>query len=232
MFASCDKNTSVKFDIPQVGNITFTECNNGIHNAMEPAFPYVDVTFTSNGVSITHYNLDVNCAFDTVLVTPTYENGILTISEQGEPNNANCICSTDVSYTISGISEENIDKIVINGEVVWTANQESANLLIGKWHTSDNNSGNNDTIHFTADMRVEDYFMFVHTAMYPASSYYFTYSLTENTVTITSYQPENAEFSETFNYILNGNLLTIKGFSNPFSITEEARTDVHFTKIE
>ena len=123
MFASCEKGTSGEIDTPKVSNITFTECDDGIHNTMEPAFPYVDVKFTSNGVSITHYNLVVNCAFDTVLITQTFENGVLTIIEQGQPNNANCVCSTDVSYTISGISEEDIDEIVINGEVVWTANQ-------------------------------------------------------------------------------------------------------------
>ena len=104
--------------------------------------------------------------------------------------------------------------------------------LVGKWVTSDYNSVHNDTIHFTADMRIEDYFIFLHTTMYPASSYYFTYFLTENTVEITSYQPENEKFSEIFKYVLNGNSLTIKGFSNPFSYTKEIRSDVHFTKIE
>ena len=104
--------------------------------------------------------------------------------------------------------------------------------LVGKWVTSDYNSGHNDTIHFTTDMRVEDYFIFVHTAMYAASSYYFTYFLTKNTVEITIHQPENEEISEIFKYILNGNSLTIKGFSNPFSLTEEGRRDVHFTRIE
>ena len=104
--------------------------------------------------------------------------------------------------------------------------------LVGKWVTSDYNSSYNDTIHFTADMLVEDYFIFVHTTMYPASLYYFIYSLTGNIIEITSHQPEKAEFSETFEYILNGNSLTIKGFSNLFSDTLETRSDVHFTRIE
>lgn len=106
------------------------------------------------------------------------------------------------------------------------------NSIVGKWVTSDNNSIHNDTIFFTSNLRIEDYFMFTHTAMHPASSYYFTYTLIGNKIKITSYQPESAEFSETFEYIINGNLLEIKGFSNPFSLTNEARTDVHFTKIE
>jgi len=127
IFASCEKGASDEVNTSQVSNITFTGCDDGIHNTMEPAFPYVDVKFTSNGVHITHYNLVVNCAFDTVLVTQTFENGVLTITAQGEPNSANCICRTDVSYTISGISQNEIEKIVINGEVVWSANLQPEN---------------------------------------------------------------------------------------------------------
>lgn len=106
------------------------------------------------------------------------------------------------------------------------------NSIIGKWVTTDYNSAHNDTIHFTADKRVEDYFLFAHTALFPVSSYYYTYTLTENNIKITSHQPESNEFSETFEYLINGNSLTIKRFSNPFSITQEVRTDVHFTKID
>jgi len=121
MFASCEKVASDEVDAPQVSNITFTGCDDGIHNTMGIASPYVDVKFTSTGVHITHYNFVVNCAFDTVLVTQTFENGVLTITVQGEPNTANCVCRTDVSYTISGIWENEIEKIVINGKVVWGA---------------------------------------------------------------------------------------------------------------
>jgi len=229
MFASCEKDTFVEVDTPQVNNLTFGECID-VTRYLPPA--KFSAEFTNEGVNITHYLLNVNCAFDTVLITPNLENGVLNIIEQGDPNNANCICQTNVSYTISGVSEQDVDRIVINGEVAWTANQQPENSLIGKWVTSDYNSGHNDTIHFTADMRVEDYFMFLHPILYPASSYYFTYSLTGNIIEITSHQPERAEFSETFEYVLYGNSLTIKSFSNPFSFTKEARTDVHFTKIE
>lgn len=105
-------------------------------------------------------------------------------------------------------------------------------LIVGKWITSDNNAGHNDTIHFTEEMRVEDYFVFTHSTMYSASSYYYTYSLTENVITITSYQPEETELSESFNYLLDKNSLTIKGFSNPFSATQEGRSDVHFRRVK
>lgn len=110
--------------------------------------------------------------------------------------------------------------------------ETSVNSIVGKWVTSGNNSMRNDTIYFTSSMRVEDYFKFAHTTLYPASSYYFTYSLIGNDIKITSHQPENTEYSETFHYILNGNSLKIKAFSNPFSLTNETRTDVHFTRIQ
>ena len=106
--------------------------------------------------------------------------------------------------------------------------------IVGKWFTSDFNSQHNDTIHFTANMRVEDYFMFSYTDIniYPDNSFYFTYFLTENTIKITSHHPEIDEFSETFEYLLHGDSLTLRGFSNPFSMTQEARSDVHFIRIE
>jgi hypothetical protein len=127
----------------QVSNITFTGCDTGVHNAMEPLFHYVDVKFTSNGVLITHHNLVVNCAFDTVLVTQTFENGVLTITAQGEPNSANCVCITDVSYTISGISENEIDKIVINGTSVWASKSNcDKNVIISA--TEFENAPNDD----------------------------------------------------------------------------------------
>lgn len=110
--------------------------------------------------------------------------------------------------------------------------EDTENYIVGKWVTSDNNSIHNDTIFFTSGLRAEDYFMFPHTTMHPTSSYYFTYTLMGNKIKITSHQPESTEFSETFEYLINGNLLEIKKFSNPFSLTNEARTDVHFTKVE
>ncbi|MCZ2102112.1 MAG: lipocalin family protein [Chitinophagales bacterium] len=108
----------------------------------------------------------------------------------------------------------------------------SGTSIVGKWVTSDYNAGHNDTITFTSSMRVEDYFIFSHTTLYPASSYYYTYSLTDNKITITSHQPEIEAYSEIFEFILNGNSLKIKGFSNPFSLSNEARADVNFTKIK
>jgi hypothetical protein len=106
------------------------------------------------------------------------------------------------------------------------------NSLLGKWVAADYNSVHNDVIYFTAGMRVEDYFVRVTTTLHHSSSYYFTYVSTGNTVKIVSHQPETEAFSETFEYVLNGNSLIIKGFSNPFSATQEVRTDVRFTRAK
>lgn len=122
--------------------------------------------------------------------------------------------------------------VVVSAVFSGCSKEETADSIVGKWVTSDYNSNHNDTIHFTSTMRVEDYFLFAHTAKYPADSYYFTYSLSGNTIKITSHQPESTEYTETYEYAINGNSLKIKGFSNPFSATLEARFDVNFTKVK
>jgi hypothetical protein len=71
-------------------------------------------------------------------VAQNLQNGVLNITETGEPNNANCICTTDVSYSISGIAEIDIATITINGEVVWTANYCDDSLVSETWVSVDN----------------------------------------------------------------------------------------------
>lgn len=110
--------------------------------------------------------------------------------------------------------------------------EPSVDSIVGKWVSSNNNSIHNNTIYFTSSKRVEDYFIFAHKALYEESSYYFTYSLIGNDIEITNHQPDRAEYSETFHYISEGNSLKIKGFSNPFSLTNEEKTDVHFTRVK
>lgn len=123
---------------------------------------------------------------------------------------------------------------LVSLSLFWGCKKEATvkSSIVGKWVTSNKNSIHNDTINFTSGMKVEDYFIFAHTTLHSSDSYYFTYSLTENNIKITSHQPESAEFSEIFEYTINGNLLTIKRFSNPFSLTNEAKTDVNFKKVE
>ena len=108
--------------------------------------------------------------------------------------------------------------------------------LVGRWVTSDYHAGDSDLLVFTEDFYVQEYFSYIFAnqvipAMYTAP--YVTYSLSGNNITFTLHYSYPAEkIDETFKYILNKNSLTIKGFSNPFSITEELRHDVCFTRTE
>ena len=219
---------------PQVSNVSFTPCQQT--KASTEHADRVDVEFTNGGVKITHCNFSVTCDFTAVNVTHTFVNGVLNITQQGSPNQANCICYTDVSYTISGISQNEVNVIFINGVQVYCYNNKAENPLVGKWLASGshiNYAGIRDTIIFTEDFYVQQYFDYIpHNHMYPPPVY--TYSLLDDNITfIVHYPPypNGEKMSETFKYALNGNSLIIKGFSNPFSDSEEARSDVHFTKI-
>jgi hypothetical protein len=114
---SCEK----KEQEPQVSDVSFTPCQQSILKS-DSLSDKVDVEFTNNGVKITHYNFAVTCDFTTVDVTHTFVNGVLNITQQGSPNQANCICYTDVSYTINGISQNEVNVIFINGVQVYCHN--------------------------------------------------------------------------------------------------------------
>ena len=116
---SCEKRAQES----QVSGVSFTPCQQGIlrSNSLSDR---VDVEFTDNGVHITHYNFAVTCDFTTVNVTHTFVNGVLNITQQGFPNQARCICYTDVSYTINKISQNEVNVIFINGVQVYCHNDE------------------------------------------------------------------------------------------------------------
>jgi len=114
---SCVKNEQES----QVLSVRFTPCQqtkatNDGHSLLD----WVEVEFTSEGVKITYYNFGVTCDFNVVNVTHTFVNGVLNITQQGSPCQDNCICYTDVSYTISGILQDEVIAISINGvQVYW-----------------------------------------------------------------------------------------------------------------
>ena len=85
----------------------------------------VDVKFTGKGVQIIYYNFEVTCDFTDVKLTHTFVNGFLNITQQGTPNQAKCICYTDVSYTINGLSKDEVNLIFINGEQVYFYNENN-----------------------------------------------------------------------------------------------------------
>ena len=85
----------------------------------------VEVEFTDKGVQITYSNFEVTCDFTTVDVTHTFVNGVLRITQQSSPKQANCICHTDVSYTIEGVSHDEVNVIFINEVQVYCHNSQS-----------------------------------------------------------------------------------------------------------
>jgi len=105
----------------QVSTVSFTPCQQTKATKSEIS-DKVNVEFTNQGVQITYYNFAVTCDFTTVDVTHTFVNGVLDIIQQGSPNQANCICYTDVSYTVEGISQNEVNVIFINGEQVYCYN--------------------------------------------------------------------------------------------------------------
>ena len=114
---------------------------------------------------------------------------------------------------------------------------QAQKLLVGKWLTSDNHAGDSDIIVFTDDFYAREYFGYISANQIIPALYtgpYVTYSLSGNNITFTLhyFYPSAGKIDETFKYVMNKNSLTIKGFSNPFSDTLEARSDVHFTRIE
>ena len=112
--------------VPQISNVSWTPCQQSKNMLKSNELSdNVDVNFTNNGVQITYYNFAVTCDFTTVNVTHTFVNGVLNITQQGYPNQANCICYTDVSYTISGISQNQVNVIFINGVQVYCHNDNN-----------------------------------------------------------------------------------------------------------
>ena len=228
----------------QISNVSWTPCTQGMQSTQSVLKSNrlsnkVDVEFTDEGVQITHYNFAVSCDFTTVNVTHTFVNGVLSITQQGFPNQAKCICSTDVSYTINRISKNEVNVIFINGEQVYCYNdtESTENLLVGKWVASNHRFRGDSVIVFTKDFYVRQYLDYLFANQVTPERHlppFATYSLSDDSITfsIHYYYPSAKTFDETFKYILNGNSLTIKGFSNPFSLTKEGRGDVLFTKID
>ena len=120
LLISCEKREQK----PQVSNISFTPCQQNKLKSSNEFSDKVDVKFTNNSVQITHYNFEVTCDFTTVNVAYTFVNGVLNITQQGSPNRANCVCHSDVSYTIEGISQNDVNVIFINGMQVYCYNDK------------------------------------------------------------------------------------------------------------
>ena len=115
--------------------------------------------------------------------------------------------------------------LVVSTAFVGCDNKEKPeNSIVGKWsETSPHFGFLPRIIVFTEDLRVEQYFDHIFPDVVV------NYSIYGNNITFVPYPYRGGP---TFEFILNGNSLIIKRFSNPFSLTEEARFDVHFRRIE
>ena len=92
---------------PQVSKVSFTPCQQDKQqNKMKSSesSSNVKVEFTAEGVHIIYRDFEVTCDFTDVNVTHTLVNGVLRITQKGTPNQAKCVCHSDVSYTIEGVS--------------------------------------------------------------------------------------------------------------------------------
>ena len=109
-------------------NVSFTPCQQNKLRSCELS-DKVDVEFTGKGVQITHYDFEVPCDFTTVDVSHTLVNGVLNITQQGSPNQTDCVCHIDVSYTINGILQNEINVIFINGAQVYCYNNNNNTII-------------------------------------------------------------------------------------------------------
>ena len=114
LFVSCLKREPEA----KVSNISSTPCQQtkATKNVLADRV-YID--FTNEGLQITCNDFEVTCDFITVNVTHTFVNGVLNIMQQGSPNQAKCSCFTDVSYTINGILQNEVNVIFINDVQVY-----------------------------------------------------------------------------------------------------------------
>ena len=119
-FSACEN----KEPVSKISGLTFTPCKQTQQTQAKRNAPSdgVSVEFTTQGVHITYNHFEVTCDFSTVDVTYTFVNGFLNITQQGLPNRADCVCYSDVSYTINGISQNEVNVIFINGEQVYCHN--------------------------------------------------------------------------------------------------------------
>jgi len=132
--AGCAKNISEideNVDEVQALDVTFTPCvqskANLVGAELAPVLSNsdVDVTFTNEGVQIVYRDFEVSCDFSVVNVTHTFVNGFLNITQKDTPDEADCVCYTDVSYTIKGVSQNEVNVIFINGVQVYCYNENN-----------------------------------------------------------------------------------------------------------
>jgi hypothetical protein len=136
--------------------VSFTSCQQKKKTKNELS-DKVNIEFTSEDVKITHNKFEVTCDFTTVNVTHTFVNGLLNITQKGSPNQADCVCHTDVSYTIKGILQNEVNVIFLNGVQVYCHNDngKSTVILLEKYcHFRHHNNSTSHVYEYDAQYRI------------------------------------------------------------------------------
>ena len=142
-------------------NVSFTPCQQSeLRSSGESS---VDVNFTDEGIEIVYSSFEVTCDFTTVNVTHTLINGVLNITQQATPSRADCVCYTDVSYTIDGISQEEVNVIFINDVQVYCYNENYPKEVLFEEYSLEGTScewknfESNEVIIINSDEELSDY---------------------------------------------------------------------------
>ncbi|MDR0368282.1 MAG: hypothetical protein LBH82_03970 [Bacteroidales bacterium] len=113
--AGCDKDKEKEVFL---SDIQSTPCTFELHKSQSEN---IIVEYRDGYLEVTHENATVNCGFTRVDITFTIEDNIIEITEQEDITNADCYCSTDISYKIGPLDSGSYtviiklrDKIVYN----------------------------------------------------------------------------------------------------------------------
>ena len=119
-FTGCEKEKKTNNDLADmsVSNILFTSCKSH-RNVNQKGHSYSDsvsVQIIDGTILVNHFNLEVNCGFDSVAVTTQVTGDTVTITETGIPvNAANCMCDVNNSFRINNAPQDKFHLVIRNG---------------------------------------------------------------------------------------------------------------------
>ena len=110
LFAGCEKekpnNKNSTTDELYIDNVHFTDCiSQKKHHQKGSVNPdSITVKFENNTIFITHYYMNVNCAWQDIIVQCRLSNDSIFVNELEQcPVQADCFCETNNSFEIKNI---------------------------------------------------------------------------------------------------------------------------------
>jgi hypothetical protein len=73
----------------------------------------ISINYVDSFLYVNHSNASLNCGYDTVNVTMSMENNIITLQEKETHVDANCLCPVDVSYRIGNVPKGSYQVFVL-----------------------------------------------------------------------------------------------------------------------